>query len=309
MNNTQLSSASSYNVKNLRFSKPEERKIPNSNMNYQLIRIGTVNPDDSFGDLVFETDRLFSYGLQESRSLGGKGELTGYTFPLCLFNRGGPTKGQKDFVDTFDKIVESCKNHLVEYRDDIEKYDLDIHDLKRFNPLYYKRVNGKIVQGRGPMLYAKVIIKRNQDRSINIRSVFQDESTGKDLDPLALLKKYCHTRVILKIESIFIGSKISLQVKLWEAIVKPIDTGRQRFLTHRKVTGTLSSNSLSVDKKSFGETKPSTKPSTTPSTTPSSTSTSIATSSESESEEDKPVVPKPKVVPQKGKRGPRKTKK
>ena len=250
MNNTQLSSALSYNIKNLRFSKPEERKIPNSNMNYKLIRIQTINPDESMGDLVFGSDRLFSYGLQESRSMGGKGDLTGYTFPLCLFNRGGPTKDQKAFVDTFNDIVESCKNHLVEYRDDIERYDLDIHDLKRLNPLYYKRVNGKVVEGRGPMLYAKLIIKRKPDRSISIRSVFQDESTGKDIDPMTLIKKYCHTQVILKIESIFIGSKISLQVKLWEAVVKPIDTGRRRFLTNKSRVSTLSSLTLSSNNSS-----------------------------------------------------------
>lgn len=298
MNNTQLSSASSYNVKNLRFSKPEERKIPNSNMSYKLIRIGTKNPDETVGDLVFETDRLFCYGLQESRSMGGKGELTGYTFPLCLYNRGGPTKAQKDFVNTFTDIVDACKNHLVEYRDDIERYDLDIHDLKRFNPLYYKRVNGKIVEGRGPMLYAKLIIKRNQDRSISIRSLFQDETTGKDVDPQTILKKYCHTRVILKVESIFIGSKISLQVKLWEAVVKPIDTGRQRFLTNKSQRGTLSSTNFTS--------KQEVPPVSTQDTKTIATSSDSESDEESASPEKKQPVKKAKAPVTRGKRGAKK---
>lgn len=279
MNNTQLSSAISYNVNNIRFSKPEERKIPNSNMSYKLIRLSTKNDDGSVGDLVFSTDTVFSYGLQESRGMGGNGALTGYTFPLCLHNREGPTTEQAKFVETFNNIVEHCKKHLVNTRDSIERFDLDIHDLKRFNPLYYKRVNGKIVEGRGPMLYAKVLIKKNPDRTITIKSLFQDESTGKDMDPADLMRKLCHTQAILKIESIFIGSKISLQVKLWESMVRLVNTGRKRFLKPRVPTsgaGALSTLSLN--------------------TTP-STNTNDISDDDSSEEEDSPVVVKQPVKP------------
>ena len=34
----------------------------------------------------------------------------------------------------------------------IEKYDLEKADLKKLNPLYWKREQGKIVEGRGPTL-------------------------------------------------------------------------------------------------------------------------------------------------------------
>lgn len=277
MNNTQLSSAFSYNVNNIRFSKPEERKIPNSNMSYKLIRLSTKNEDGSVGDLVFSTDTVFSYGLQESRGMGGNGALTGYTFPLCLHNREGPTKEQAKFVETFNSVVEHCKKHLVENRASIQKFDLDIHDLKRFNPLYYKRVNGKIVEGRGPMLYAKVLIKKNPDRTITIKSLFQDENTGKDMDPKDLMRKLCHTQSILKIESIFIGSKISLQVKLWESMVRLVDTGRKRFLKPKtNNTGALSTLSLN------------------PTT---STQTNDISDDDSSEDEDSPVAVKQPVKP------------
>ena len=43
--------------------------------------------------------------------------------------------------------------------------------------------------------------------------------------------KYCYTKAAVKIESIFIGSKISLQVKLYEAVIEPTAAGMRRLLS------------------------------------------------------------------------------
>jgi len=49
-----------------------------------------------------------------------------------------------------------------------------------------------------------------------------------------LMGKYCYTQAAIKIESIFIGSRISLQVKLYEAVVEPTSTGMKRLLGRPK---------------------------------------------------------------------------
>ena len=46
----------------------------------------------------------------------------------------------------------------------------------------------------------------------------------EEIDPLSILGKHCYTEAAIKIESIFIGQSISLQVKLYEAhidLIKP----------------------------------------------------------------------------------------
>ncbi len=45
-----------------------------------------------------------------------------------------------------------------------------------------------------------------------------------------MLKKYCYVNGAIKIESIFCGSKISLQVKLYEARVQLMNTGIKSLL-------------------------------------------------------------------------------
>jgi hypothetical protein len=46
--------------------------------------------------------------------------------------------------------------------------------------------------------------------------------------------KHCYANGAVKIESIFVGSKISLQVKLYEAVVEPSKMGMKRLLERPK---------------------------------------------------------------------------
>jgi hypothetical protein len=56
--------------------------------------------------------------------------------------------------------------------------------------------------------------------------------------------KYCYTTGAVKIESIFLGSKISLQVKLYEATVSIVDNGIKPLLpkVRSKTAGSLLRN-------------------------------------------------------------------
>ena len=72
-------------------------------------------------------------------------------------------------------------------------------------------------------------------------TLFYNEA-DEQIDPLSLEKKYCFARGTIKIESIFIGTKISLQIKLYECAVKLLQTGVQRLLPPRP----LGSSAVSV---------------------------------------------------------------
>lgn len=228
--NTQLTTASGYDTKNMIFSEAQSGTIPNSvpQINYQRINIQTRNPDGTMGDLIFPTSQLFSFGVSENTN-PETGKVNGYVMPMCLWNRDCTTKEEKEWSDTFDNVVEKCKEHLVANREEINQHDLEIRDLKKLNPLYWKRDKGKIVDGTGPTLYAKLIVSKKQDKIV---TMFYNND-GDEVDPLTLLGKYCYAKGAVKIESIFIGNKISLQVKLYECEVRLMDTGMKRMMKKR----------------------------------------------------------------------------
>ena len=157
---TQLISADSYDTSRMRFSEPIEGSIPDSVISYKRVNISTVNDDGSIGELVIPTEELYSYGVSENKNMQ-TGNVDGYVFPLVLYNKNGASESEKAFVNTFNNIVEKCKDYLIDNKDDLGQYDLERNDLKKLNPIYYKRDKGKIVEGSPPTLYAKLIVKKS----------------------------------------------------------------------------------------------------------------------------------------------------
>ena len=228
--NTQLTTAPGYDTSRMIFSEPVTGTIPNSKpeIRFQRIIIQTRNNDGTTGELILPTTQLFSFGVSENVSQE-TGKVTGYSMPLCLWNRDGATSEETGWSDTFDNIVDECKKHLIANREEIGKFDLEMSDLKKFNSLYWKKDKGKVVEGTGPTLYAKLIVSKKQNKIVSMYY----NSEGEEIDPLTLMGKYCHAKAAIKIESIFIGNKISLQCKLYECEVKLADTGMKRMMKKR----------------------------------------------------------------------------
>jgi len=226
MSQNQLSDYN-FNTQNMVFSKPEIGNIPGQKINFKRLRIACKNADNSIGDLIFSTpEKIHTFGLQESRDLATN-KLNGYVLPLCLWGRNGPTENEKKFTDIFTQVTEHCKEYLLANKEEIEKYDLDASDLKKFNPLFWKMDKGKPVEGKGPMLYTKVLLNKKSNK---INTIFVDEETNKEIDPFSILNKPCNVTAAIKFESIFIGNKISLQVKLYEVVVRKIDNSIRGLL-------------------------------------------------------------------------------
>jgi hypothetical protein len=227
------------------FSEPQSNAVPNTPIVYKRIAISTLNKDGTIGDLILPTESLFSFGVSENTNPETK-KVNGHVLPLCLWNRDGATPAQKAWTDTFDRIVEHCKKHVIDNKEELEQYDLSMADLKKFNPLYWKRDKGKIVEGTGPTLYAKLIASKKHDK---VLSMFFDQN-GEQLDPMSLLGKYCHAKAAIKIESIFIGNKISLQVKLYEAEVTLMEGGMKPLLRDKNAGRMLTSGTSSLTQES-----------------------------------------------------------
>lgn len=236
MNSTQLTDLNGFDSSRIIFGKVETKKIPNDNpnaptMNYRTIGIQIRNPDGTRGDLVLPTAQdIFSFGVSPNTEMGST-RINGYTMPLCLYNKEGPSEEELRFKNVFDEVIETCKQYVLKKRDDLEKYDLEEGDLKRLNPLYYRRVQGKIVDDVGPTLYAKLLYKKGKGGDEGkIITEFVNVDTNETIDPTTLEKKYCFVSGAVKFESIYVGTKISIQVKLTEAIVRLLDSGPKRLL-------------------------------------------------------------------------------
>lgn len=233
--NTQLISAINYDTSKMEFSTPQHGSVPGGgpSISFSRINISTRNADGSTGELIIPTGRLFSFGVSENTS-PDTGKVNGWTMPLCLWGRDGPTPDEKAWTNTFDKIVEKCIDHLIDNKEELDKFDLERGDLKKFNPLYWRRekkvVDGKtqlvIAEGTGPTLYSKLIYGKKNEKFVTKFFDVDDQP----IDPLDMLGKYCYANAAIKIESIFIGNKISLQVKLYEVVVEPVQSGMKRLL-------------------------------------------------------------------------------
>ena len=223
MSNVQLSNVSNFNVDKIVFSEAKETNIPGS----FRITIGVQYPNGAVGPLIFSTDKIYSFGVQENKSMDKPVRTTGYSIPLCLWNKEGPTEYQKQFIDTVQNVSDHIKKYILktEVKKSVKKYDLVDSDLRKFSPLWYKKEDGEIVQGRGPMLYPKLMC----NKELQIYTDVADQN-GNSIDPLTLLNQKCTVRACIKIESIFIGSKISLQVKVVEMEVDQQGNQRQRLI-------------------------------------------------------------------------------
>lgn len=224
--NQQLSSVDTYNVAHMTFSEAKETTIPGS----YRITIGTQYPNGSVGPLIFSTDEVYSFGLQENTSMDKPVRTTGYTIPLCLWNSEGPTAYQKNFITTIRAVCEHVKAHVLrpEVKKSVKKFDLVESDLRKFTDkvVVPKRgEDGEVVADRGPMLYPKLMC----DKNLQIYTVIADPQ-GNDIDPMQLIGQKCVVRACIKIDSLFIGSKISLQVKVLELEVQQSGNQRQRLL-------------------------------------------------------------------------------
>lgn len=241
---TKLSSTQNFDVNNIIFSDPIETKIPGTKLSYKRINISVQYDDGSIGDLIIPTSKVYSYGVQENKDQI-TGKINGYTLPMCLWNKNGPSTEEKQFTDVINDITEHCKQHLINIKESIGNYDLEMRDLKKFNPIYYKKDDkGKIMEGVSPTLYGKLISskkdsKNNEENSTTsntkIITLFSNEE-GEDIDPFSLLHKRCYVQAAIKFESIYMsGIKYSPQVKVYQAVVEPVETGMKSLLVERKV--------------------------------------------------------------------------
>src|SRR5689334_1183935 len=106
----QLTPLNSFDASNIVFSKALEKKIPKSTMQFYRIPMNIKHPktkekpEGGVGKLVVPFGSMFSFGVQENKSLE-TGKLTGYSMSLALYSRDGPTEEEKKAEKMVTDIV------------------------------------------------------------------------------------------------------------------------------------------------------------------------------------------------------------
>ena len=230
---SQLITPGEFTADTLRFQKPINGGSPNT----FRIPIGAIKNGRTLPSLFIATPTVYSFGVSPQANIGEKvdeslSNVKYFTLPLCLHSKTGPTVEEERFVELFNQLVDACKAYLCSKsaNEELGKFGDDqitLADLKKLNPLYYKKDKGVVVAGTGPVLYPKLIVRK--DGQSCITSFTDNQNTHHD--HRSLINKRMHVRCALKLESIFVGSKVSLQFKVFEVNYKTVNTsGPTRLL-------------------------------------------------------------------------------
>jgi hypothetical protein len=216
--------------------------------------IYTENEDKTDGDLILEFGELMCFGLSVNIN-PTTGEPNGHSMALSLLSKDNPTDEEKMRISKLEQIVERAKEYLVEHRKEVKQNELEMRDLKKFTPLYYKKdADGNRIDGP-PTLYPKLleqkarVVKKVNDEGVEeeieqagkILTIFYDvDENGEpkldekgepvELNPARLIDTFCKVKPLIKVESIFVGNSIKLQVKIHEADVKLLQRSTRRLL-------------------------------------------------------------------------------
>ena len=225
----QLSSYDHLTTDNITFNEAKEYKVKDSKIRYKRIPIEVKYSDGKKGALIIETPLLFSFGVNEKKNQETN-KLVGYSMPICLWAKDSePNPKEKAFFEAINNITTIGHHHLE------SEYGADLASSLS-EPFYYKQVEYTDKKGKkktkrdtsaAPVLYAKLIYS---EKSKKILSLFRTKGK-KELNPFKYLDQYCHVRMALIIEGIFISKTVtSLQTKVHECYVKQLKP-RQSLLT------------------------------------------------------------------------------
>lgn len=228
---TQLSDIANFDTSKIIFDEPFIGSIPDEDITYARINIGVKNKDKTEGDLVFALPKLSTFGIKEVLNKKTK-SLDGYQAGILLFEGDEQTEDQLTVLKTINSVLERCKDHVIENKKKCKKPGLEKSDLKQMTPIsLLKDKETEDLMPTKPVLNTKLIYsKPKKDKNQNdvpskvFTTIYKDDVVDSEGNPIRLelkdfLNKRGTIRAVIKIEGIFVGSQIKLQLKILEAAI------------------------------------------------------------------------------------------
>jgi len=248
---TQLIDPEVFDASRVVFDDPVAESIPGQPGTNYRINLGYKNPDNTEGFLILGFDTCYCFGISENVDLNSKA-LNGYNAAISLYDINGSTPKQQKTVEALQEIIQQCKKNILKdsTQEAMGKIDDDDKilesDLRKINLIFWKKENGKPNPEMGGTIYPKLIwskartdTKTNKQISSKMMTRFYNEDDVDEdgnpieVNPLDYVGKRFQITPAIKIESIFIGAKISIQAKVYEAFVKETESGPKRLLVYK----------------------------------------------------------------------------
>lgn len=210
------------------------KKWLKDNLSEKYLKIMT----EEYRPLVFSSEEVFSFGV--SRNTLDTNNIS-YQISLCLYDRENPKHEEIKWAAKYEELATICRDYLK--KSEFKKLKGLIDTMKG---LSWK--GNDIGDVDGPKLYPKIMFNQKKEEFI---TVFMDETDDIIEDPKSILDKRGRIRVALRFESIFVGSKVALQVRVNDVLIsKWIEAYKPRALITRKIEGpqSFNKNKISSDK-------------------------------------------------------------
>jgi hypothetical protein len=256
--NTELINLSEFDMSNIFYDAPTEHEIQQGNktIKYYKVNIGATNKR-GVGEFVFDIPEFcHSFGVEEFQNEQGK--ATNHSVSLSLIDMNNPTETQTNLVKDFSSFIEHVKEHILAIKKEIKKPTLEKSDLKKFNPMYQSVDEDGNPKGTAwyfsPKLMERKIYNKEDPSDMSLRvetkffldGQFDEKGEPVEVSPLEFLgKKHFKFRGAIKIESVYVGSKISLQCKIYDGVVRSV-TNERRRLTNIRKDGQVEDDSLEI---------------------------------------------------------------
>ena len=245
---TELIDLSQFDLTRLHFDSPVELEIQQGNktIKYYKVPIGSKNKG-GVGEFIFELPEFcHSFGVEEFQN--DKNQVNSHSVSLSLIDLHATSiqqETQKSIVSFFGVLVEKIKDHLLSIKKEIKKPTLERAELKKLNPMYQSIDEDGNIKGEAWYFSPKLMERKKYskedptDFQIQIDTKFYSESETDEpveVSPLEFTnKKHFKFRGSIKIENIYIGSKISLQCKIYDGVVKTVTNERKRLTPANKL--------------------------------------------------------------------------
>ena len=252
---TELVDLSKLNLSNVVFDTPQEVEIQQGNktIKYYKLNIGHKN-DAGVGEFIFSIPFFcHSFGVEEFTNEAGV--PTNHNVSLSLVDMNASPEEQQEqvnFIKQFTTLIDKIKDHLVSIKKEIKKPTLDKNDLKTLNPMKQAVDEDGNPKGNmwyfSPKLMEKKIYNKEDPSDMKIKvdteffldGQYDEDGNPVQISPLEFMgKKHFKFRGAIKIDNVYIGSKVSIQCKIYDGVVRHVSNERKRMTTISNVTSAI----------------------------------------------------------------------
>jgi hypothetical protein len=204
---------------------------------------------DTYGDVMLLFDRAFTFGVSQSKNKE-KTKVTGHTVGMAMHTNDGATEREIQQTNKIERIIQKCKEHIYKIRKELKKPKLEMAELKPMDNLLKWKEDEDGNRIGGPIFAPKLVERKEKTKGDKVipyqmQTVFyHHEEVNENGNPLEVnplnyisdttTKNYFYATPVVKFDSIYDGSKITIQCKLTEAEIEPSQLSSQRLLRKPK---------------------------------------------------------------------------